>query len=81
MVRIRYFGIVQQQTRCKEEIIEAKTLGEVLNYLSQKYGKVTEKAACASLLALNGAKVESLDRNLAFPEDSVVGIHPLCCGG
>jgi molybdopterin converting factor small subunit len=81
MVQMRYFGIVRQQTQCKEEVIEANTLGEMLKYLSQKYGKATEKAACASMLTLNGVKVESLDRNLAIPDGSVVGIHPVCCGG
>jgi molybdopterin converting factor small subunit len=81
MVKILYYGIVRQHTRCKEESIETKTLGDLLAYLEQQYGKTTLKAARASMITLNGERLETLDRKLALADGSTVGIHPICSGG
>jgi molybdopterin converting factor small subunit len=81
MVKLLYFGIVRQHTQCKEEFVTVSTLGEMLDFLSEKYGKTTQKAVRASMIALNGEKVETLNRKLAIPDGSVIGIHPICSGG
>lgn len=81
MVRILYFGIIRQYTNCKEETIEAKTLDDMVEHLAQTYGKATVKTACASMIVMNGEKVETLNHNLIITDNSIIGIHPLCCGG
>ncbi len=81
MVKLQYYGGVRAFTKCKEETVAATTLGEAMDYVKQQYGKQTLKAMKASLVTLDGVRVESLKRSLPLPEGSVVGIFPLCCGG
>lgn len=81
MVKLFYFGNVRQYTQCKEEIVSIQTLGAMLDYLSEKYGKATLKAVRASMIVLNGEKIETLNRKTTIPDGSVISIHPICSGG
>lgn len=81
MIRIQYFGSIRAFTNCKEEAATASSLGEVMDFIKAKYGKEALRAMKASMVTLNGVRVESLKRGLPLPEGSVVGLYPLCGGG
>lgn len=81
MIRIQYFGSIRYFTKCKEEAATASTLGEVMDFVKANHGKEALQAMKASMVTLDGVRVESLKRSLPLPEGSVVGIYPLCGGG
>ena len=81
MIRIQYFGSIRDFTKCKEETGTASSLGEVMDFVKTKYGKDALRAMKASMVTLDGVRMESLKRSLPLPEGSIVGIYPLCGGG
>ena len=81
MIRIQYFGSIRDFTNCKEEASTASSLGEVMDFVKAKYGKAALQAMKASMVTLDGVRVEALKRGLVLPEGSDVGIYPLCGGG
>lgn len=81
MVKILYYGEVRTFTKCTEEQADLHTLGEAMDFVKQKYGKDALKTMRASMLTLNGVRVESLKRSLPLPENAELGVFPVCCGG
>ena len=81
MILMQYYGGIREFTKCKEEAVAAATLGEAMEYVKNKYGKQALKAMKASMLTLDGVRIERLKPRLPLPEGSAVGVFPLCCGG
>ena len=81
MIRVQYFGAIRDFTNCKEEALAASSLGALMDSVKTRYGKDALQALKASMITLDGVRVEALKRSLPLPEGSVVGIFPLCCGG
>lgn len=81
MITLQYYGPIREYTKLNEESVEADTLGRVMEHLKTRYGKEALKVMKASMIALNGVRVESLKRGLPLPPGAELGIFPVCCGG
>ncbi len=81
MVLIQYYGAIRDYTRCAEETVDAPTLGHAMDFIKARYGKEALKTMKASLLTVNGVRVETCKRSLPLPNGAALGIFPLCCGG
>lgn len=81
MITLSYFGAARELTGRETQQIQAASLGQALDYIEKAYGKAALKAVRASMLTVNGARVEKLMRRMPLPPGCVLGVYPLCCGG
>lgn len=81
MITLTYYGKIRTYTKRAEESADLSTLGAALDYVQKAYGREAHKLMKASMITLNGARVETLKRNLPLPDSSELGIFPVCGGG
>lgn len=81
MIRVCYAGDAREKAGCTEETYAVATLGALLAAVRLRHGRALERAMRASLLTVDGVRVEALRRRLLLPEGCTVGVFPLCGGG
>ncbi len=81
MVRVLYFAMIREYTRCPEECVRAETLGAVLDHIAAAYGEDARSAVLSGMLTLDGALLGRPDPALPLPDGSEIGAFGFCCGG
>lgn len=81
MITILYYGTIRSCTNCASETLDAATLGDAMVEVRKKYGKDALFAMKASMLTLDGARLESRKRSFPLHEGAELGVFPLCGGG
>ncbi len=83
MPRVKFFATLREITGRREETVPGETVGEVLNFLYDKYGEdFRRELERKSMILVNGKNVEHLKgMDTEVKEEDEVSIFPPAGGG
>ena len=81
MARLLLFGAIADLAGTRQTVIEASTLGELLDAATDRFGESFGEALRACAIAVNGSKLEALDPTIALEGDTEVAVLPPVSGG
>jgi cyclic pyranopterin phosphate synthase len=81
MARLLLFGAIADLAGTRQTVIEARTLGELIDVATDRFGESFGEALRACAIAVNGSKLEAFDPTIALEGDTEVAVLPPVSGG
>ena len=82
MKTIRYYAPIRAIVKKEQEVTDANSVKEVLEYIKKTYGKEAYVAAKSALIVINGLSIglsQGMKTSLCDGDD--IGFLPVCGGG
>lgn len=82
MAVIQYYGIMREETKKLEEIIEGKNINSIVKTIRNNYGKKTYQVCKKSVILVDNKPSAQLSGYATkVTKETVLKIMPICGGG
>jgi len=82
MKTIRYYAPIRAIVRKEQEVTDAGSVKEVLEYIKKVYGKEAYTLAKSALIVVNGLSISlSQGMKTSLSDGDEIGFLPVCGGG